>query len=355
MTQPTRFKIGGTVQVLAVLGLFVIGIFVVRVIQLSEAAPVAETVDEIRAREGIPVVVQAAERGPIEVWRSHTGTVSGDREAILRARNDDEVREIRARVGDRVAVGDVLVRQVSRLSDARIRQVAVGLEQVERQVERLRPLWEAGALSDQQWEEANAQLALARADFDAVQELQDGLAPISGIITDVPGRVGMIPSQGTPLVHIVDDRVWRVVLRVSPDQALELRAGQPATASTTGGAAVEGQIDRTSIQADPRSRLIEVEARFPGGSGSPLRPGSLATVRVRVEARDDVIRIAREALRPEGVWVLRADGTASLRTVQVGLRGDDWFEVIDGIQPGDVVVVEGTRLLSEGALARVVR
>jgi membrane fusion protein, multidrug efflux system len=356
MTESGRFKMGGTAWVLLALGILVSGIFVLRVVQLSEAAPAVETVDEIRAREGIPVVLVAAERGPLEVWRTHTGTVTGEREAILRARSDDEVREIRARVGDRVNVGDVLVRQVSRLSDARIRQVSVALEQAERQVERLRPLWEAGALSDQRWEEANAQLALTRADSDAVQELQDGLAPIRGIVTDVPGRVGMIPAQGMPLVHIVDDAQWRVLLRVSPDQAQELAPGQRVEAIPAGGGAPEaGRIERAAIQVDPRSRLVEVEARFPGGSASSLRPGSLASVRVQVDARDDVVRIPREAVRPEGVWVILPDGIATLRAVEVGLQGEAWVEVVRGIEPGETVVVEGTRLLSEGARARVVR
>jgi membrane fusion protein (multidrug efflux system) len=358
MTHSERFKMSGTLWVLAVLGLLIIGVFAVRIVQLSEAAPVVETVDEIRVRQGIPVVVRSADQGTIEMWRPYTGTVSGEREAILRARNDDEVREIRVQVGDRVNVGDLLVRQVGAGSEARIQQVTVALELAERQVERLRPLWEAGALSDQRWEEANAQLAVARSDRNAVRELQDGTAPIRGVVTDVPGRVGMIPSQGMPLVQIVDDTWWRVTLRVSPEQAAELQIGQRAVIS--GGASddapvLEGRIERTAIQANPRSRLVEIEARFPGGAATPLRPGSLASVRVLVDARQEVVRIPREGLRPEGVWILLADGTATLRSVETGLRGDDWIEIRSGVSAGEAVVVEGTRLLSEGAAARVVR
>ncbi len=348
-----RRGMGTTGWVLLVLGLLLVTLFTLRLVQLSAEDEPAPTVDQIRDEEGMPVVVATAERGTLEAWRTFTGTVTGERESVVRARSDDEIRELRVRVGDRVRQGQLLVRQSGQSADARIRQADAAVQQAERRVERLRPLWEAGALSDQDWEDANTALELARADREALAGSMDGLAPIAGIVSEVPGRVGMIPAQGDPLVRIVDDSAWRIPLRMSPEQAAELRVGQAARVGS-GEDAPEGVVDRVTLQADPRSRLVEVDVRVGGGAAAGLRPGTFATVRVLVDSRDHVVRIPRTALRSEGVWVLNGDDRVELREVEVGLRADDWVEILTGVDAGERVVVEGTRLLSDGARARVV-
>jgi RND family efflux transporter MFP subunit len=348
-----RRGLGTTGWVLTILAVLLVVVFGVRLMQLSAEEEPAPTVDEIREQEGMPVVVASADRGSLEVWRSFTGTVTGERESVVRARSDDEVREVRVRVGDRVVQGQLLVRQSGQSADARVRQVDAGVQQAERRVERLRPLWEAGALSDQDWEDANTALELARADREALAGSMDGLAPIAGIVSEVPARVGMVPAQGEPLVRIVDDSAWRIPLRMSPEQAAELQVGQVARVGS-GDEAPEGRVDRVTLQADPRSRLVEVDVRVAGRDAPGLRPGSFTTVRVLVDAREEVVRIPRTALRPEGVWVLNGDDRVELREVEVGLRGEDWVEIVRGVNPGDMVVTEGTRLLSDGARARVV-
>jgi multidrug efflux pump subunit AcrA (membrane-fusion protein) len=52
--------------------------------------------------------------------------------------------------------------------------------------------------------------------------------------------------------------------------------------------------------------------------------------------------------------VLNGNDQVELRAVEVGLRGEEWIEILSGVEPGERVVTEGTRLLSDGARARVV-
>lgn len=341
-------RMGRTGWVLTGIGLIVAVIFVVRLVQLSGDEQPDPTVDEIREARGLPVVLAAADRGDLETWRHFSGTVMGDREAVLRARSDDEIRELLADVGDRVTQGQTLVRQAGQGSDARIRQAQAGLEQAERTVERLRPLWEAGALSDQDWDEANTQLELAEADLESTAEIQGGIAPISGLVSEVPARVGSFPQLGDPLIRIVDDASYRVPLRISEAQARELERGMSARVA---GLEAEGELDRMAIQASAVTRLVEVEARFPGSSS--LRPGALVTVEVLVAAVEDVVRVPRQALGDDGVWVV-SGGEAEFRTVEVGLQNDQWVEIMSGLDSGEAVVVEGASLLTDGARVEVI-
>lgn len=342
-------RMGRTGWTLSILGLLLVVVVVVRVFQLAGDEDPEPTVDEIRERSGFAVLVAEVDRGDLETWRRFSGTVLGEREAVLRARSDDEIREIRVSVGDRVQAGDLVVRQAGQGSDARIRQAQASFEQARRNVERLRPLWEAGALSDQDWDDANTRLEVAEADLEATAEAQDGLAPIFGIVSEVPARVGSFPQPGDPLVHIVDDSAYRIPLRMSERQALEIEPGMRVEVM---GVETAGSVDRVSIQADLRTRLVEVEARFPGAAS--LRPGTLAGVRILVDAREDVVRVPDQALRDGGVWVVRDDDTVEFREVETGLRNDEMVEVTAGLEVGEKVVVEGASLLSDGARVRVV-
>lgn len=342
-------RMGRTGWVLAGIGLIIGVIFVVRIIQLSADEEPSPTVDEIRESSGMPVVVVDVDRGDLETWRRFSGTVSGEREAVIRAQSNDEIREIRVSVGDRVEAGQMIVRQAGQGSDARVRQAEASLRQAQRNVERLRPLWEAGALSDQDWEDANTRLEVAQADLEAVADVQGGVAPIAGIVSEVPARVGSIPIAGDPLVRVVDDSAYRVSLRMSQQQAGEIERGMRAEVS---GLETGGEVDRVAIQADRLTRLVEVEVRFPGTAS--LRPGTLVSVGILVAETEDAIRVPARAIRDGGVWVLLDDDTVEFREVEIGLRNNDMVEIRSGVDEGETVVVEGASLLSDGARVQVV-
>jgi membrane fusion protein, multidrug efflux system len=113
-----------------------------------------------------------------------------------------------------------------------------------------------------------------------------------------------------------------------------------------------GQVDRVALQADPATRLVEVEVGFPPGTG--LIPGTLATVRIETASRASAVQVPRSAVRDSYVWIVTDDGRAARREVQTGIRGTEVIEIVGGLEPGERVVVEGGALLSEGAVVRVV-
>lgn len=332
---------------LLLFGLVVV-VVIVRVIQASAELPESATIEQIRAERGVPVAVATVEAGPLSIWREYSGTVSGASEAVVRARSADQIAAVLVSVGDRVQRGQVLVRHSGEATGARLRQAQAARNQAQRMVERLRPLHQAGAISDQEWEQALTQLELASADVAAAQEMVNIVSPLSGTVTEVVARPGLIPSSGDPLLRVADLSRLVVYLRVSATEAAELRAGQPAGAAGV----TEGRVQRVALQADPDTRLVEVEVGFPPASG--LIPGTLATVRVQVADRPNAVQAPRTAVRDGMVWIVDGEGRATRRVVQTGLEGVERIEIVSGVQPGETIVVEGGALLSEGALVRVI-
>jgi RND family efflux transporter MFP subunit len=333
----------------AVLGLGLVLLVVYRVIQASTPADAAPTVEQIRAEQGVPVSVAGAEAGTLDVWREFSGTVSGAQEGIVRARSGDQVAAVPVQVGQRVGRGQVLVRLSGEGAGARVRQAEAARRQAASTVARLRPLHEAGAISDLEWEQAQTQLELATADVVAARDILSLTSPLAGTVTEVLARPGMIPSSGDPLVRVADLSQLVVYLRVSAAEAAEIREGQPARAMAFGAT---GSVRRIALQADPETRLVEVQVGFPPAVG--LIPGTLATVEIQVASRENTITIPRAAVREGHVWVVAEDGRATLRPVQTGVQTHDRAEILSGVTAGERVVVDGGALLSEGARVRIV-
>jgi len=335
------------------IGTVVLVLVVLRIIQASGGTEAAPDVSEIRATAGIPVEVTRAEQAPLIVQREYTGTLRGIRSATVEARTADEILEIPVRVGQRVSVGDVLVRQSSIGSAAAVRQAEAAAEQTQRSVERLRPLREQGAVSPQDWDNAVTAQQVAEANLAAARRSVVQTSPIAGVVTDILVTPGSYPDQGDPMIRVSDLSRVRLTFRVSADQARELAVGQPAELV---GYALSGSLSRIALEADPDTRLLEVEVRFPGGTvghGGPV-PGSIVSAMIEVGRSDSALVVPRDAVRSGVVWTVDADGIAHRRQVRVGLEGTSQVEILEGIQQGDLVVVAGASLLADGARTRIV-
>jgi RND family efflux transporter MFP subunit len=344
-----RSSLSRRTLILGGVGLLLLAVIVLRIVQASSPGDAAPTVEQIREQRGVPVSVAIVSRGPLTVSREFSGTVSGTREGILRARSDDEVSAVTVAVGDRVRQGQLLVRVASAGVAARVRQADAALRQAQSTADRMRPLHEAGAVSDQEWERALTQLELARADLAAARDPLQLTSPLTGTVTEVLVRPGMVPRSGDPLVRVADLSQLIVYLQVSAAEAAGIREGQPARYAA-GGAS--GRVQRVALQADPATRLVEVQVAFPPTAG--LIPGTLASVEIQVASRDDAVQAPRAAVRDGTVWVVNEQNRVTRRRVQVGLESADAVELLAGAAPGERVVVEGGSLLSDGAQVRVV-
>ncbi len=340
--------------VFGIIGLFLVILVVVRVVQASGEQELPPGVEEIRSQSGIPVEVATAETGQLVVSREYTGTIRGIRSATIRARTSDEIVEIPVRVGQRVAAGEVLIRQSQEGSMASVRQAEAAYEQASRSVERLRPLREQGAISEQDWDNATTQLSVAEANLEAARRSVDLTSPIAGVVTDILETRGSVPSPGDPLVRVSDLSRVQVLLQLSTAQSREVELGQQAMLPEY---QLTGRVSRIALQADPETRLLEVELTFPGSGGSSSHrvvPGGLVTANIVVGEKESALLVPREAIDEGSVWVIDETGNASLRQVTTGLIATDQVEILDGLSEGDRVVVAGASLLSDGALARIV-
>ena len=108
-------------------------------------------------------------------------------------------------------------------------------------------------------------------------------------------------------------------------------------------------IDRT---VDPQTGTMRVQARFPNPN-SYLRPGQFARVRVAVSERENAILVPQRAIQElqgaKTVLVVDDQNKASLRTITVGDKSDRNLIVLDGLNAGERVIVEGMQKVRPGS------
>ena len=107
-------------------------------------------------------------------------------------------------------------------------------------------------------------------------------------------------------------------------------------------------VDRT---VDPQTGTMKVEASFPN-PGSYLRPGQFARLRVAVAQKENAILVPQRAIQEmqgaKTVMVVDAKNTVSVRTVRLGDKSDKDVIVLEGLTPGERVIVEGMQKVRPG-------
>lgn len=206
--------------------------------------------------------------------------------------------------------------------------------------------------------ESIALLGVRRAELGLAQQaLKDAeiRAPFAGVIEQRFVAPGAYVQVGQPVVALVKVNLWRFRASVPEREAAAVRLGQRVSIQIEGEErSLDAVIARISPSVDVSNRSLIVEAveRAGGvsgetGSGAPLpqfRRGLFAEADIHVDPDAQTLAVPRAAVREfagvEKVWrVLR--GEAAELPVEIGRQNDEFCEILGGLSPGELVIVEG--------------
>jgi HlyD family secretion protein len=182
-------------------------------------------------------------------------------------------------------------------------------------------------------------------------------APFDGTLADLNITKGSQVSQQTPIGRFISDELEAQV-GVQESRIGQIEAGQSASLQITAfpGQDFPGQVTSVSTAADPSSRTFTVKIT-PAQGQEFLRSGMFADVSILAQENTNTILAPREAIvqgNQPSVFVVKDDNTVEQRNVTTGLYDQSRIEVIEGLQPGDVVVVAGQPNLQDGFTAEIV-
>jgi cobalt-zinc-cadmium efflux system membrane fusion protein len=245
----------------------------------------------------------------------------------------------------------------------------------------------AGALRD--FQTATADLAQARADLRSAESLLEAArnrlailgktdaeiaafqeqgkissetpiyAPLSGTVVQRkigPGQYVSYTSTGIvdPVFTIGDlSTVWLVAF-VRESEAPKVRLGQQLdfTVLAYPKTTFKANIDHVSASLDPNIRRLMVRATIDNSKGQ-FKPEMFTSVTIYTDEGDSSIGVPRDAVIYEAdnarVWVARADKTVEVRQIKTGITRGGQIQVLQGLQPGEIVVTKGSLFVDQAA------
>lgn len=365
--------------------------------------------------QAVPVQLATVDATTLRDSSEFVGTLEAKRSVVLRPEIDGRVSQIFVQSGDQVNGGTAIAqlkpqRRVAEVrsataninaaratyNNARQELAALDAEKDAAQAEldlqntelgRIASLVEEGALAQQaldrvqrdrdraqadlqaanrrilaaqsRLDQTAAQFQQAKADRDAVSEelLETRIfAPFSGVVGDVPIKVGDFVSQGDPVTSLTQNQVLDLRLAVPIEREANLRVGLPVQLFDSQGKLLRsnGRISFVSPTVNTDSQTILAKASFNNADGR-LRNGQFVRATLVWNQRPNALTIPANAIVFEGdsrfVYVAQAGEplTVKQQSVQLGVLQRDRAEVKQGLNPGDRIVISGIQKLADGA------
>jgi RND family efflux transporter MFP subunit len=329
------------------------------VTQQKPKAPPAKTREFVTK---VPVSVSVAARGSVRDSFAVVGLSEAYRDVEISSETGGVVRSMSAEVGQRKKAGQTLFKVDDDVAASALRKAEVRRELARRDFERYRTLEKEGAVAVTSFDAMRLKLEDAEADLvSARRKFRDTeiKAPISGTLTSRLVDVGALLQPGTKVAGMVDLSKVRIKSAVPEKQVSRLSEGSPVLVTTDvyPGRVFHGTISTVSAKSY-RDHTYQVEIIMDNPKDTPFRAGMFARTAFVAGTSREALIIPRQALvgsvRSPEVFVV-SKGIARLRKVAVGQELGGNLEVIQGVAPGDSVIVSGQNELSDGLPIIVVK
>ena len=349
-----------------------------------------------------PVEIAMVEKGSIYAESNVSGQVaSGNQESVFVALSV-RCTNVYVEVGDYVSAGQTIctldmtstwanyetaVKSYEAAQKSYIDQAALLSKQVamaEKNVEDTQALFEIGAASQMEVDNAKLQLENARASMNSalsqlevsmqnykanIAQLESSLvnidrngnvvAPISGNILSLNAAKNTFVSPSAPVATIDSTSDREITTAVSEALVSKLSVGGKANVViASAGKEFQASIASVDQSPNPQTRLYGVTIRIPSGSASGLLSGMFADITFFTDTQSNVVVVPSEAIQTglDGQYVYTVDSSnlAHKITVETGLVGNGVTEITAGLTGGEKLVTVGQFYLSEGAEVRIV-
>ncbi len=258
-----------------------------------------------------------------------------------------------AKAGDYVKEGDVLAQIDSEPYELQMKQAQAVYLAAEATFERVSNLYQAGAATKQNYDEAKAQLDAYKAQYD-LANVQLGYAtvtaPVSGTVLLADSAVGSIGTSSSPLYVIADLDNLQIKLDV-PERYFDLINDNKDSIKaivSRDGAKIEAHVDTLAPYISPESKTFKVTLRLVGDT-SGFRPGMYVDISMVYRTHSNALVLDQKTRNTDGssYWYDPETGTARYVVLDV-MAADNTRFVIDEKWADTLFIVDGQGFVLDG-------
>lgn len=317
----------------------------------------------------VAVRTAAPELRTVEYVTEALGTVESRATPIVASEVAGTVETIHVEEGDAVEAGerllkidDTLFRVEQAAAQAKLQHQQALLALHNRQVRRLENLSRSNASTEQQLDEAGAQVEVTQAQISVTEqqlaharlrlEKTEVETPMTGVIARRHVSPGDYVGIGTPLFDLADMNRLRARFALPEYETQSIQPGTTVSMTSPVGSespvTASVQFINPKVSSTNRSVQAIVDFENPGG----WQPGASVNARFIKQRVVEAITVPSRAVveRANGkvVYLIDNRDRAAERTVTTGWSENGWTHIIDGLSPSDAVVVEGAQYLTDG-------
>lgn len=313
------------------------------------AAQKATTIEEIQAEKGKPAVTVKATTAEITDVRKFSGSIEGMQQSYAISKMTDPLAKINVQVGSTVKKDQVLAEFIFTGDNTQYQQAQEQIAILEKATQRMRELHAKGGISQQDMDTQEMQLKVAKMNLETARRATKILAPAAGVVTQVNYQVGQTPGLGATVFTIA--KLDQVILKLnitSKDIGL-FKKGATATIDMN-GEELKGKVTLIPLAANSVTRFFPVEVTFQN-KNKKLLPGMYVTAKLDARKVKGIVVPIESIVYRNGVntvWTVTKDGKAKRKVVQLGVQTKHDVQILDGLEEGDEVMVEGQFRMNDG-------
>ncbi len=264
------------------------------------------------------------------------------------------IKTIKVDVGSFVNKGQLL----AEMDAAQLDQTRLKLVNDSTELSRLRSLYEEGGVSKSDFDAAEMAWKVSRRSYNNLLENTWLRSPISGVVTErnydqgdlYSGQAIFVVQQITPV---------KLLVGISETDYTKVKKGDQVeiTADALPGRTFTGKVNKVYPTIDPTSHTFTTEVLV-GNTDRTLRPGMFARVKVEFGVNNSIVVPDEAVVKMQGsgqrsVYVVGSDNTVNSVIVKIGRHFDRYYEILEGLNEGDIVATKGSSSLKDGAKVEI--
>ena len=308
---------------------------------------------EVPAVRITATTVQARTVSQTEVYSS---TVQAYAVNNIAPQSSNRIQKINVDVGSYVNKGQIL----AEMDKVQLTQQKLQLANSEKELKRLKQLYEQGGLSQSDFEAVELQYNVAKASYDNLEQNTILRSPITGVVTARNYDRGDMYAMAQPIFTVQQITPVKLLVGVSETDYTKVKAGQKVdiAADALPGKTFTGKVNKIYPTMDAASHTFSVEVLVTNADKA-LRPGMYCKVTLNFGDRQSPVVPDEAVVKQLGsgqrfVYILNDDGTVRSSAVTLGRHVGNSYEILSGVNPGDRVAVSGASALKDGSKVEIV-
>ena len=303
----------------------------------------------------ISVEAENVQLRELNLSQTFSGTLEGEEQANIVSKIPERIVGIKGRVDQYVQAGTVLFELDKGGASSQFYQSQAVFLNAQKDFDRMKSLFNEGAVSRQALDQAQTGYDVAKANFEAAKSTVEITSPLSGVVTAINVNIGDIANPAIVMATVANISRMKAKFNVGESDVPSFYIGQPAQIFSEMKPDVlqEGKIFQLSKSANIQSRTFEMQAMFSNTKDRWFKPGMFCRVNVNMKTKKDALVIPLAAVvklnNSDGVYLIN-DGKSYYKSITTGLTDGKFIEVITGLNAGDKIVTLGMNNLKDGTV-----